>query len=168
MSNHYISETHPLLCCLDRDSSCICNNLVLFIPAFMKEKYIWNPQRQKSILIHLLFFLRFSSKTFYLPTPTALARPHSFYSKLLLMQTKSLFCLPQQTPFTFSVFKYLYSQEGCADPNCNDFSVLKNPMLYPQLFQVKFRESMCLNACMLKWAKLNILCIPKVEKLNVT
>lgn len=48
----------------------------------------------------VLFFLQ---KTFYLPTPPALTRPHSFYSQHLLMQTKSLVCLPQPAHLAFSL-----------------------------------------------------------------
>lgn len=99
VTHHHISQTRAVFFfwnSLGINSGWICNNFILFISGFMKGTYLWNPQRWKSTL----FFLQ---KTFYLATPTALTRPHSFNSQHLLMQTKSPVCLPQAARLACSV-----------------------------------------------------------------
>lgn len=75
------------------------------------SKYIWNPQRLKSILVHLSPFLLkhlFSSKSHSPSKATELllkAFTHANQITFLFTSTNSLH---------IQCFKYLYSREGCA------------------------------------------------------
>lgn len=169
----------------------MCNSLVLFISS-VKKVYIESTET-KSILIRLLSFLRVlipQRLLFFLSSQLPQTQQgHRAFTRSFYSCKPNRFSVYLNKLTSHSAFlsicihrRDVQSRAGFLSPNCNDFSVLRNNMLYPvaELFLVKFRKKKkkrvcerkraglcvynfaCMRACT-ACAALNNPCIPKLK-----